>query len=389
MPHVSPESKTIVENYPLRSTDVVVLSFPKTGTTWTQTVCEQLRSNAEGYEGFDDITERQPWLEFAHDCGQNLDDEIYGISTNHYEEPTPVLHPRIFKSHQLLSAVNTGAKYLCIVRDPASTLVSWFDFQKAKGRPGYAEYEDANEYIANRPELFRGKTIFGTNIWEVREFLLLCVGFVRNASRTCTNLKNCVSQMYEEVWAARNDPSVKTLVYEGLLADAANGYKNHFPVIAEFLGCSNHGRDETETEAFYDKVATLVSRAEMVKNVDKFDDHFIAEMGKKYGRALRIMEPAAKVRENKKRTELTEATLEWLEDQWLEKMTPKTGHTTYDEFATALSELLFSEEEESTVTEKQLSEPARSSRASRRKSSLVLEQLPELRRRRESIAPHE
>ena len=197
--------------------------------------------------------------------------------------------------------------------------------------------------------------------------------------------------MYEEVWAARNDPSVKTLVYEGLLADAANGYKDHFPVIVEFLGCPNHNKDETETEAFYDKVATLVSRTEMVKNVDKFDDHFIAEMGKKYGRALRIMEPAAKVRENKKRTELTEATLEWLEDQWFEKMTPKTGHTTYDEFATALSELLFSEEEEEelVVTQKQYSEPVQTSRVSRRKSSLVLEQLPELRRRRESIAPHE
>uniref|UniRef100_A0A7S0XQD1 Sulfotransferase domain-containing protein n=1 Tax=Pseudo-nitzschia delicatissima TaxID=44447 RepID=A0A7S0XQD1_9STRA len=357
MPHVSPASKAIAENYRLRPTDVVVLSFPKTGTTWTQTVCEQLRTNAEGYEGFDDITERHPWLEFAHDCGQNLDDEIYGMPTN--ENPSPILHPRIFKSHQLLSVINPGAKYLCIVRDPASTLVSWFDFQKAKGRPGYAEYEDANEYIANRPELFSGNLIFGTNIWE----------------------------MYEEVWSARHDPSVKTLVYEGLLADAANGYKDHFRVIEEFLGCSNQDRDESETEAFYEKVASLVSRSEMVKNVDKFDDHFIAEMGEKYGRALRIMEPAPKVREKKQRTELTEATIEWLEDQWFEKMTPKTGHTNYDEYATALSELLFEDEEEKTAVVPQ--EPVRTSKAMRRKSSLVLEQLPEIRRRRESLAPHE
>lgn len=372
MPHVSPQSKKIAENYSLRPSDVVVLSFPKTGTTWTQTVCEQLRTNAEGYEGFDDITERQPWLEFAHDCGQNLDEDIHGMIPQHLKTDTetnrkgPVLTPRIFKSHQLLSAINPGAKYLCIVRDPAATLMSWFDFQKAKGRPGYAEYADANEYIANRPELFSGSHIFGTNLWE----------------------------MYEEVWSARNDPSVKILVYEGLIADASHGYLNHFPIIADFLGCTeNNNNSEEDQMELFQKIAALVSRDEMMKHIDRFDDHFIAEMGKKYGRALRIMEPAPKVRSKGKRTELNEATLEWLEDQWLEKMTPKTGHATYDQFATALSELFFDEAEadDSEVIEKapMLSQPRRSSIANRRKSSLVIDQMPGIRRRRESIAPHE
>lgn len=266
MPHVSPQSKKNAENYQLRPTDIVILSFPKTGTTWTQTVCEQIRTRAEGYEGFGDITERQPWLEFAYDCGQNLDDEIYGLIPHQHKNikdatattPTrPVLTPRIFKSHQLLSAINPGAKYICIVRDPASTLLSWFDFQKAKCRPGYTEYADANEYIANRSELFSGNHIFGTNLWE----------------------------MYAEVWSARNDPSVKALVYEGLIADATNGYINHFPIIANFLGCRRRNKNENENETsenkFYERVASLVSREEMIKHVNKFDDHFIAEMGKK------------------------------------------------------------------------------------------------------------
>ena len=155
MPHISPESKRIAESYKLRPSDVVVLAFPKTGTTWLQTVCEQIRTGAGGYD-FDDITERHPWFEFAYDCGQDLDDD-------------QIAHPRIFKSHQLLSAVNTDGKYLCIVRDPAATLLSWFAFQKAKGRPGYAEYDNVNEYIQNRAELFSTDVIFGTNIWEVSE----------------------------------------------------------------------------------------------------------------------------------------------------------------------------------------------------------------------------
>lgn len=380
MPHVSPPSKKIAENYQLRPSDVVVLSFPKTGTTWTQTVCEQIRTNAEGYEGFDDITERQPWLEFAYDCGQNLDEEICGMLPKNQPIADdaskdletnlrgPILTPRIFKSHQLPSAVNPGGKYLCIVRDPASTLLSWFDFQKAKGRPGYAEYADANEYIANRPELFSGNYIFGTNLWE----------------------------MYAELWSARNDPSVKILVYEGLVADASQGYLNHFPIIEEFLGKTSsphkHENETSENEIseneLYKRVAVLVSREEMMKHVNRFDDHFISEMGKKYGRALRVMEPAPKVRSKGNRTELTEATLEWLEDQWMEKMTPKTGHTTYDEFATQLSELLFEDEEVEERNSAMLQETS-VPRHSRRKSSLVIDQMPRIRQRRESIAPHE
>merc|ERR1712113_1314404 len=128
---------------------------------------------------------------------------------------------------------------------------------------------------------------------------------------------------------------------------------DHLPIIANFLGCSekaNHpegdesstARAKTDEEAsFYKRVASMVSRDEMLKHVDRFDDHFIAEMGQKYGRALKIMEPAPKVRSQKHRTALSASSLEWLEDQWLEKMTPKTGHATYDEFATELSEWLF------------------------------------------------
>ena len=145
----------------------------------------------------------------------------------------------------------------------------------------------------------------------------------------------------------------------------------------------------------------------MVKHVDKFDDHFIADRGKALGRALRIMEPAPKVRLKHagNRTELSEATLEWLEDQWFEKMTPKTGHTTYDEFATDLSELLFPADEafagvgehenddsgETCVLEESNeAKVRRSSRiVARRQSSLVVEHMPGIRRRRESLVPHE
>ena len=187
--------------------------------------------------------------------------------------------------------------------------------------------------------------------------------------------------------------------------------KNHLAIAAEAEG---HAATKIETKAitkeFYEKVAGLVSRAEMIKHVDKFDDHFIANRGKAFGRALRIMEPAPKVRFKNagKRTELSEATLEWLEDQWFEKMTPTTGHTTYDEFATDLSDLLFpndeafagveenenddrAETEATNVIAERTEAKARTSNriVARRQSSLVVQQMPGIRRRRESLVPHE
>jgi len=336
MPHISPQSEQIGKTYQLRPSDVVVLSFPKTGTTWTQNCCEQLRTHAEGYS-FDDITERQPWIEFAYDLGQDLDDE-------------QVAKPRVFKSHQLLSAVNSGGKYLCIVRDPAATLLSWFEFQKAKGRPGYIEYKDVNEYVEKRPELFSSDVIFGTNIWE----------------------------MYAEIWSARLDPTLKVLVYEALLSDGP-AYLNHLPQIAEFLGV------EDVDDSMYSKVAFLVSRNQMVRHVDAFDDHFITNRGRELGRALKIMEPAPKVRckSDSKNEPLSDKTTEWLEDMWLERMTPLTGHTSYDEFAAAIADLSAVEEE--TIVEDQ---GVRKSILIRR-SSVTIAQMPALRRRRESLAPHE
>jgi hypothetical protein len=193
-----------------------------------------------------------------------------------------------------------------------------------------------------------------------------------------------------------------------------------FPLLLIFLGLKNSSNieekdknNEEETKQLYEKVAFLVSREQMVQHVEKFDDHFITEMGSKYGRALRIMEPAAKVRrksQTSKRAELNETTIEWLEDQWFERMAPVTGHATYDEFATELSEFLFTDvdviedilEEEKDEKggkesigvhvlgkQKQQKQSKKSSIVIGKQSSISVRQMPGIRRRRESLAPHE
>lgn len=276
MPHVSKESRKVAEEARLRPTDVVVITFPKTGTTWLQQTCEQLRTG--GDMSFTEITERQPWLDFAWDCGQDL-------SLDH------VASPRLFKSHQLLSAINTGAKYMSTIRDPQAVLLSWFQFQKAKGRPIFVDCRDANDYAETGQ--FEGHNIFGTNVWDY----------------------------YVELWEARNEPNVLVLCYEALMADQ-NAY---LPSIARFLGVPS---DETLLQT----VAGMTTKEFMAKHERQFDDNFIAIKGKELGRAVKVMEVGTKVTAGHK-TQFTPATKAWLQRQWDEKVAPRTGLASYEDMA--------------------------------------------------------
>lgn len=64
-------------------------------------------------------------------------------------------------------------------------------------------------------------------------------------------------------------------------------------------------------------------------------------------------------------------------------MTPLTGHASYDEFAAAIADLSAKEEEIEVV------EHGLCKSVSRRQSSVTIDQMPYLRRRRESLGPHE
>jgi hypothetical protein len=113
---VQPYSATGVEQalaLAVRPTDIFVTTAPKTGTTWLTQVLHQLRTG--GDIEFDDIYQVVPWPPLCYDLGMdcNMDQKAF---------------PRVFKTHQRLSAVNPGGKYLCTVRDPVKTMISWWNF---------------------------------------------------------------------------------------------------------------------------------------------------------------------------------------------------------------------------------------------------------------------
>jgi hypothetical protein len=245
----------------LRPTDVVVVTFAKTGTTWLQQICEQLRTG--GDMSFSEISERQPWLDIAWDCGQDLNAD-------------QAVEPRVFKSHQRLSAVNTGAKYISIVRNPADVFQSYLSFSTEKGR-------DENALT---------RTFEQKDIWAY----------------------------YSDLWGARNEPNVLVQCYEALVDDE----EVYLPRIAEFLGVPLDA-DRLQT------VLRMSSKSFMLSHVDQFDDHFVH-------RCVNSSLSAAKVVTEEKSV-LTPAIVSWLQRLWDERMLPQTGLQDYEALATAISAL--------------------------------------------------
>ena len=111
------EGRRIGLSYQPGPRDIVITTTPKAGTTWTQQICHQLRTR--GDMDFVEISEVVPWLELAHDQGQNLSDPQWGDSDKHL---------RFFKSHAWAGHCPEFPKTIVVLRDPCDVLVSFWRF---------------------------------------------------------------------------------------------------------------------------------------------------------------------------------------------------------------------------------------------------------------------
>ncbi|KAK3285241.1 hypothetical protein CYMTET_7142 [Cymbomonas tetramitiformis] len=213
-----------------RKTDVYILTAPKTGTTWLQQICHQLRTG--GHMEFEDVYQVSPWAELAWDLGMDLEAEH-------------VANPRVFKTHQRLSAINTGAKYIVTMRDPEKTVISWFKFLQEKGHSAVKTHSSPSEIVFDK-NVFAENMLFGASIWEY----------------------------YLEFWKCRNLPNVLIVVFE----DLQKSIRSQLPRIAEFMGVEC-------TSDLLDKVETLSTASCMMAHEEKFDETWTFAQLQKVGRA--------------------------------------------------------------------------------------------------------
>lgn len=299
-------------------TDIIIVSYPKTGTTWMQQICHQLRTG--GHIDFDEISDEGivPWLEVGPFVGVDVC-------------LPQVAQPRCFKSHARLSELSFleagGTKYVCLLRDPEAAMVSWFKFNIAKSSD--PETKDVNDWAPNH---FLSTAVpgIGCHIWD----------------------------FYIELWKCRKLRNVLLVVYEKLKIDLAA----HIPRIAAFMGLPAPASDAQA------KIEELCSFGWMSKHPHLFDDHHMATRkaafqeqfpelaegkaagkaklkgkgkgkdGKDIGKAKGKNEPkpATKVGlqvGDEFNTQVSENTRELLARAWREHVTPITGHDTYEDMA--------------------------------------------------------
>lgn len=109
----SPEGAAYARSFKPRPTDVLIATYPKSGTTWMQQIVHGLRTG--GGMDFSEITAVAPWIEMAHDMGIDLDAE-------------QAAEPRAFKTHWRGDEVPRGCRYITVIRDPKDVAVSFYHF---------------------------------------------------------------------------------------------------------------------------------------------------------------------------------------------------------------------------------------------------------------------
>lgn len=254
--------------FKLRSTDVVIAPYSKSGTTWVQQIVHCLRTR--GDMDFDDISRVVPWIETSPQLGLDLDAEQKA-------------KPRAYKSHLSWKDVPKGGRYIVTIRDPKDVLYSLYKFMEGWFiEPGSIALDDfARQYF-----------IDGRKYW-----------------------KHLASW-----WPRRRDDDVLLMAFEHMKTDLSGAIER----IAEFIDIEldDELREITERHS---------SIGFMQEHRNRFDDRLMRELSERLA-FLPPGSDSAKVRtgqvgEHARHTS-AEVAAE-IDTIWLEEITEKFGYRDY------------------------------------------------------------
>jgi Sulfotransferase domain len=281
-----------VEEFKVKPTDIIVATFSKTGTTLVTWLCHLIRLLAREQTDFDfqghfqsleTLYQVIPWPLLSWDIGYdpNIDGSDYS--------------PRVFKSHLRMASIYRGCKYIVTVRDPAKTVLSFYNFFLAKQVP-LALQMDASAFLLDTP-FVQGRP-GRASLWEY----------------------------YQEYHLLKDCSSVLILVYEDLVQNMPENIKR----IATFMNLQL-SQDQIL------QVASMATKEYMAQYNTLFDEPY--KRAKRLNRAgdLSQLAPGAKVALQSHTQVLNEQAQAFLSEQWKRTMEP-LGYNSYADFARVMKE---------------------------------------------------
>ncbi|XP_044584136.1 sulfotransferase 1E1-like [Cotesia glomerata] len=218
-PHRYIEQQENFHHFKARVDDTWVITYPRSGTTWTQELVWLLSNNLDFDRAKKEyLADRFPFLEFSMFNHPDVTKELLKLNENDpekqelckkiaipgYEVLNAMPSPRFIKSHFPLSLLpgilDVGCKIIYVARNPKDVAVSWYHLNQAIKTQGYkGNFEEFWNY-------FQDDLTPWSPYWE--------------------HLK--------EAWAQRHHPNLLFIFYEEMQQNfSQTAYK-----VAEFLGKS-------------------------------------------------------------------------------------------------------------------------------------------------------
>ena len=188
------------KNWQVRPDDVYLLSFPKSGTTWTQELVWLLQNDCNFEKAKSaPLEQRFPFFEIAW-MAESLKDQMPQVLTGDIYQMMP--SPRMLKSHLhfclLPDDLFDKSKVVMCLRNPKDIVVSYYHFERLFKFHGYT---------GNFSTYFN---LFMDNL------VMYCSYF----------------DYVKQAWGMRNHPNVCLLFYEDMVEDLATNVRK----VAKFLG---------------------------------------------------------------------------------------------------------------------------------------------------------
>merc|ERR1712071_218459 len=192
------ESASVFRNFPTRSDDVWVVTFPKCGTTWTQEMVWMITHNCDVEAAKEKLQIRSPFIEWP-----TLPQTGAPVLMN-FEKIDAMASPRVLKSHLpfylLPPHLVDTCKVVYVARNPKDVIVSYFHHHRLVNCQNYTnDIDKFAEYFMN-DELYYSP-FFGHIL---------------------------------EGWAKRDHPNVLFLFYE----DMKRNLRGEIEKVCKFLGKS-------------------------------------------------------------------------------------------------------------------------------------------------------